>query len=117
MSDLINLATQDRILTIQMNRPDKKNALTLDMYTIMAGAMRAGRVPEARVYLLLRALDPSGRGVVDGDRGIAGEGRVGALELDHRAPAAGRALVRFEHAFFFLRRVAHVRDSSRSACA
>ena len=34
-----------------------------------------------------------------------------------RAPAAGRALVRFEHAFFFLRRVAHVRDSSRSACA
>ncbi len=24
MSDLINLTTQDRILTIQMNRPDKK---------------------------------------------------------------------------------------------
>lgn len=35
---------------------------------LLAGAMRAGRVPEARVYLLLRALDPSGRGVVDVDR-------------------------------------------------
>ena len=52
MSNLINLTTQDRILTIQMNRPDKKNALTLEMYTIMAGAMRAAEDdPNVRVIL------------------------------------------------------------------
>lgn len=56
MSDLINLTTQDRILTIQMNRPDKKNALTLDMYTIMAGAMRAAQDdPDVRVILFTGA--------------------------------------------------------------
>jgi len=56
MSDLINLTTQDGILTIQMNRPDKKNALTLDMYTIMAGAMRAAEAdPSVRVILFTGA--------------------------------------------------------------
>ena len=58
MSNLINLTTQDRILTMQMNRPDKKNALTLDMYTIMAGAMRAAQDdPDVRVLLFTGALD------------------------------------------------------------
>ena len=56
MSDLIHLSTQDRILTIQMNRPEKKNALTLDMYTRMASAMRAAEAdPNVRVILFTGA--------------------------------------------------------------
>lgn len=56
MSEPITLTTQDGILTIQMNRPDKKNALTLEMYTIMAGAMRAAETdPSVRVILFTGA--------------------------------------------------------------
>ena len=56
MTDLINLTLKTAILSIQMNRPDKKNALTLDMYTIMAGAMRAAEEnPTVRVILFTGA--------------------------------------------------------------
>jgi enoyl-CoA hydratase/carnithine racemase len=39
MSDLIQTAVQDGVLTIRMNRPDKKNAITSAMYREMADAI------------------------------------------------------------------------------
>jgi len=41
MSDQIVVAIEDRVLTIAMNRPDKKNALTGAMYTAMTEALIA----------------------------------------------------------------------------
>lgn len=56
MSEHVTLSTEDGILTIQMNRPDKKNALTLEMYTVMASAMRAAEDdPAIRVILFTGA--------------------------------------------------------------
>lgn len=39
MSDLIATKVEERILTIRINRPEKKNALLLDMYTAMSEAL------------------------------------------------------------------------------
>jgi len=39
MSDLIATKVEERILTMRINRPEKKNALLLDMYTAMSEAL------------------------------------------------------------------------------
>ncbi len=39
MTDLVQTETKDRILTVRLNRPDRKNALTHDMYTAMGNAL------------------------------------------------------------------------------
>lgn len=39
MSDHIIVSSQDRVMTITINRPDKKNALTVDMYAAIADAL------------------------------------------------------------------------------
>jgi enoyl-CoA hydratase/carnithine racemase len=50
--------TQDRVLTIRLNRPEKKNALTQAMYAAMAGALRAAQADSAvRAVLLTGAQD------------------------------------------------------------
>ena len=41
MSEHVVIETSNGILEIRLNRPDKKNALTLDMYAAMSGAMTA----------------------------------------------------------------------------
>jgi enoyl-CoA hydratase/carnithine racemase len=53
MSKTIDVSTNDRIQTVRLNRPDKKNALDLAMYTALAEAVRgADRDPAVRVTLL-----------------------------------------------------------------
>src|SRR5258708_6673834 len=52
MSELIQTSLQDRVLTVRMNRPEKKNALTQAMYASMAEALQeAAANPEVRVVL------------------------------------------------------------------
>ena len=53
MSDHIVTGVQDRILTIRLNRPEKKNALTFAMYTAMNEALaKAESDPAVRVVLI-----------------------------------------------------------------
>jgi enoyl-CoA hydratase/carnithine racemase len=53
MPDHINVDIQDRVLTIRMDRPEKKNALTGAMYTAMTEALaRAESDPAVRVVLI-----------------------------------------------------------------
>lgn len=53
MSDLVTTSAKDGILTIRMNRPDKKNALTMAMYEDMAKAIKdADKNPDIRVVLI-----------------------------------------------------------------
>lgn len=53
MSDHIVTGVQDRILTIRLNRPEKKNALTFAMYTAMNEALvKADSDPGVRVVLI-----------------------------------------------------------------
>ncbi|MDX2423169.1 MAG: enoyl-CoA hydratase [Amphritea sp.] len=53
MSDILRVTTEDRICQVLMNRPDKKNALTLEMYQGLTDAMLAADAnPEVRVIML-----------------------------------------------------------------
>lgn len=53
MSDHVHSAVRDRGLLIQMNRPSKKNALTLSMYLAMVDAIkRAEEDPAIRAILI-----------------------------------------------------------------
>jgi enoyl-CoA hydratase/carnithine racemase len=53
MSDHVVVGIQDRILTIRLNRPEKKNALTFAMYKAMTEALtRADGDPAVRVVLV-----------------------------------------------------------------
>ncbi|MBL1147520.1 MAG: enoyl-CoA hydratase [Pseudomonadota bacterium] len=58
MTDLIKTSKKDGILTITMNRPEKKNALTTGMYSDMAKAIKdAGNDPDLRVILITGSQD------------------------------------------------------------
>lgn len=53
MSDLVETSAKDGVLTIRMNRPDKKNALTMGMYEDMAKAIKdADKNPDIRVVMI-----------------------------------------------------------------
>lgn len=53
MSEFIEVVCKDSIQLVRMKRPEKKNALTLDMYDAMAAALEAGdRDPDVAVQLL-----------------------------------------------------------------
>lgn len=53
MSSLILSSVQDRVLTLRLNRLDKKNALTQEMYAALAEAFKqAAQNTEVRVVLL-----------------------------------------------------------------
>ena len=53
MNDLVVVSDSDGVLEIRFNRPDKKNALTRDMYeTVSAAFERADADPAIRVVLL-----------------------------------------------------------------
>lgn len=47
MSDLIKTSIEDGVQTIRMNRPDKKNALTSEMYAAMAAALIEAKSDDA----------------------------------------------------------------------
>ncbi|HSM43002.1 MAG TPA: crotonase/enoyl-CoA hydratase family protein [Afifellaceae bacterium] len=54
MADPILISAADGVQTIRFNRPDKKNAITTDMYGAMADALQAGDADDSvRVHLFL----------------------------------------------------------------
>jgi len=53
MSEFIQTGTQSGVLTIRMNRPEKKNAITCGMYRAMADALEAARNDDAVRAVLL----------------------------------------------------------------
>ncbi|MEM5502176.1 crotonase/enoyl-CoA hydratase family protein [Ahrensia kielensis] len=54
MSDHILVSTQGAVQTIRFNRPDKKNAITRDMYAQMTAALSAGEADDAiRCHVIL----------------------------------------------------------------
>ena len=56
MSDLVTVTDDGPVRTIRMNRPDKKNALTMDMYDAMAeGIESTGKNPALRCLLIAGA--------------------------------------------------------------
>ncbi|MEF2552421.1 crotonase/enoyl-CoA hydratase family protein [Aurantimonas sp. A2-1-M11] len=53
MTDLIQTSTDKGVLTIRMNRPEKKNAITLDMYRTITTTLQAAADDDAvRVILI-----------------------------------------------------------------
>lgn len=53
MTDTIKLQTKDRVTTLTISRPDKRNALTQDMYAAMADAIEAyGQSDDARAFVI-----------------------------------------------------------------
>lgn len=68
MSELVLVETADRIRTIRFNRPEKKNALTQDMYTAAAEALEsADSDPSVRVSIITGAggVFTAGNDIVD----------------------------------------------------
>lgn len=58
MSEFIEVVCRDSIQLVRMNRPEKKNALTLEMYAAMADAILAGENnPDVSVHLLAGGAD------------------------------------------------------------
>ncbi len=55
MNDLVTVTDANRIRTIRINRPDKKNALTRAMYSAMADALKAANGDETRVVIIAGA--------------------------------------------------------------
>jgi len=54
MTDHIKIANKDNILTLTFARPDKKNALTNDMYGALADAMAAAETDHAVRAIVIR---------------------------------------------------------------
>ena len=54
MTDLVVVETSNRITTIRMNRPEKKNAISLAMYQTMTAALTAAAAdPQVRVIVIV----------------------------------------------------------------
>lgn len=52
MTELVTVTDTNRVRTIRINRPDKKNALTRPMYTAMADALKAANGDDTRVVII-----------------------------------------------------------------
>ena len=86
---LILTEVKDRVMTIRLNRADKKNALTQGMYTAMEQAVtEAAGNPEVRVVLF----------VGSGGSFCAGNDLQDFLKLDHNTPREQNPVLRFMHA-------------------
>ena len=57
MTDHILHSTADRVLTLQLNRPEKKNALTVAMYQSLADHLAAAEVDPAVRVVVIRGTD------------------------------------------------------------
>jgi enoyl-CoA hydratase/carnithine racemase len=55
MTDTVLVADADRVRTIRMNRPDKKNAITRAMYSAMAEALESANTDDVRVVIIAGA--------------------------------------------------------------
>jgi enoyl-CoA hydratase/carnithine racemase len=81
MSDLIIVSEDGPVRTVRMNRPEKKNALTLPMYDAMAAAIEsAGANPALRCLLIAGAPNGfcAGNDIGDFMQMAMGSGALGA---------------------------------------
>lgn len=84
MSEHISVTSQDRILTIRMQRPEKKNALTREMYLSMNQALQqADAESSVRVILITGTQDcfTAGNDLVDFANARPGEASPAILYL------------------------------------
>ena len=89
MSDLVIISDDGSVRTVRMNRPDKKNALTLPMYDAMAGAIEsAPQNPALRCLLIAGAPTAFCAGNDIGD----------FLQMAMGTGALGAPILRFLHA-------------------
>ncbi len=79
MTDLVKTDRDGRVLSITMNRADKKNALTHEMYAAMADALqRAHEDPQIRCVIITGAGDSFTAGNDLGDFAAGHAGRKAA---------------------------------------
>lgn len=84
MADHISVSSNDRVFTIRMERPEKKNALTRAMYLAMVDALRqADSDPAVRVILIAGTDDcfTAGNDLVDFANAQPGESSPAILYL------------------------------------
>jgi methylglutaconyl-CoA hydratase len=55
MSDLVQSATRDRVRTLRLNRPDKRNALNADLVTALKDTLAEAEADDTRVIVLTGA--------------------------------------------------------------
>lgn len=97
MADPILISAADGIQTIRFNRPDKKNAITTDMYGAMADALQAGDTDDTvRVHLFLgtEGAFTAGNDIGDFIRAATNEGLGGnVLRFLKALASAGKPIV------------------------
>ncbi|MBI5907366.1 MAG: enoyl-CoA hydratase [Burkholderiales bacterium] len=77
MTDEVKLSNDDGVLTVTMARPEKRNALTNDMYRILADALASAETdPAVRVLLLCGEGDMYTSGNDIGDFAAVASGKV-----------------------------------------
>jgi enoyl-CoA hydratase/carnithine racemase len=87
---------KDRVLSIQINRPQKKNALTVAMYAAMADALEAAESnPEVRSVLIHGndEMFTAGNDIVDFDNGPQREGNPPVFRFLAAISAAAKPLI------------------------
>jgi enoyl-CoA hydratase/carnithine racemase len=95
MAENVNVDFQDRLATIRLHRPDKKNALTRAMYIAMMEAIRAAEEDAAIRVLLLAGSDDcftAGNDIADFAAAKPGEAPV-ALDFLRALAAAKKPIV------------------------
>jgi enoyl-CoA hydratase/carnithine racemase len=91
MSEHISVSVQDRIMTVRLNRPEKKNALTRDMYVGMAEAVQQAEGDSGvRAILITGTQDcfTAGNDLTDFANAKPGESSPAILYLKTLAAAA-----------------------------
>jgi enoyl-CoA hydratase/carnithine racemase len=90
MAEHISISVQDRVLTVRMDRPEKKNALTRGMYLGLTEALHQAQPdPAVRVILISGAKDcfTAGNDLVDFANAQPGESSPAILFLQTLAAA------------------------------
>jgi enoyl-CoA hydratase/carnithine racemase len=79
----VDITTSDRITTLRLDRPDKKNALTIEMYSQLAAALEAAQAdPNVRVVVITGTRDCFTSGNDIGDFARASQGGSVTAPLD-----------------------------------
>jgi len=89
MSDLVTVTDDGPVRTLRMNRPEKKNALTLAMYDAMAGAIESAAEQPALLCLL----------IAGGPQAFCAGNDIGDfVQMASQGGALGQPIMRFLHA-------------------
>ena len=89
MSDLVTVTDDGPVRVLRMNRPEKKNALTLAMYDAMAGAIESAAEQPALLCLL----------IAGGPQAFCAGNDIGDfVQMASQGGALGQPIMRFLHA-------------------